>query len=607
MVDRTIQEGLNRLRSEALEAVATGESLLSVAERVCRHAETLAPYAVCSILTVDTKGVIHPLAAPSLPAEYSAALDGIPVGPSTGSCGTAAYRGQPVEVTDIATDPLWADYKGLALAYDLRACWSSPIRSRSGRVTGTFAFYYRTPRGPSDTERLVVATAVHLCAIAIEHAEAQERIERLAYNDTLTGLPNRARFHERVEADLGAGRSVNLFCLDIDDFKGINDSFGHQVGDRLLKDAARRFEEILPPCGFLARLGSDEFGIVLPASDIDPDGERFADRLLNAFQPVFMLEHGPISAGVSVGIARSRCDGDTLQRLVRRADLALQAAKKAGRQTFRLFAPEMEAFLQARRDLTEDLRHAIDGNQFHLAYQPLVSLETGALAGFEALLRWTHPRRGAISPDEFIPLAEETGLIGMLGDWVLTEACREASGWPPGISVSVNLSPVQLRKPGFALDVIRTLGRFDMSPGRLKLEVTETALLADERMSRETLTTLKQLGVEISLDDFGTGYSSLNHLRLMPLHRIKIDRSFIADLDGDNGAAAIVAAVLSLARDLKLETVAEGIETQAQRDWLRAHGCDGGQGYLFGRPEDAATARRLIGMRGAGAGRRHRA
>jgi diguanylate cyclase (GGDEF)-like protein len=604
MVDIAIQEGLNRLRSEALEAVATGESLLAVAESVCRHAERLAPHAVCSILTVDTAGLIHPLAAPSLPAEYSAALEGLSIGPTTGSCGTAAYRGEPVEVTDIATDPLWAPYKELALAYGLRACWSSPILSRGGRVTGTFAFYYRTQRGPSDAERLVVATAVHLCAIAIEHAEAQERIERLAYNDTLTGLPNRALFHERVDADLHAGRAVNLFYLDIDDFRGINDSFGHQVGDQLLREAARRLEAALPRCGFLARLGSDEFGVALPASDIDPDGERLAGRLLAAFDPPFVLDHGPVSVGVSIGIARSRCDGDDLQRLGSRADLALQAAKKEGRHTVRLFAPAMEAFLQARRDLIEDLRHAIARNQFHLVYQPLVSLDAGGLIGFEALLRWTHPRRGAISPDEFIPLAEETGIIGLLGDWVLAEACREASGWPPGISVSVNLSPVQLRKQGFALDVIRILGRFEMSPGRLKLEVTETALLADERMARETLTTLKQLGIEISLDDFGTGYSSLNHLRLMPLDRIKIDRSFIADLDREKGAAAIVAAVLSLARDLGLETVAEGIETEAQRDWLRAHGCDCGQGYFFGRPAAPEATRRLLGGTRVGGTRR---
>ena len=605
MVDNAIQEGLNRLRSEALEAVATGETLLAVAERVCRHAERLAPHAVCSILTVDAAGMIHPLAAPSLSPDYSAALEGLAIGPATGSCGTAAYRGKPVEVSDIATDPLWASYKELALTYGLRACWSSPIFSRAGRVTGTFAFYYRTPRGPSDTERLVVATAVHLCAIAIEHAEVQDRIERLAYNDTLTGLPNRARFHERVEADLAAGRAVNLICLDIDDFRSINDSFGHQVGDRLLIETARRLEGALPRGAFLARLGSDEFGVALPGSDLDPDGERVADRLLAAFEPPFVLDHGSISAGASVGIARSRCDGDDLQRLGSRADLALQAAKKAGRNTLRLFAPEMEALMQARRDLTEDLRKAVAGDQLHLAFQPLVALGTGALTGFEALLRWTHPRRGAISPAEFIPLAEETGIIGALGEWVLAAACREAAGWPPGISVSVNLSPVQLRKPGFALDVIRVLGRYDMSPGRLKLEVTETALLADERMSRETLTTLKQLGIEISLDDFGTGYSSLNHLRLMPLDRIKIDQSFIADLHRDKGAAAIVAAVLSLARDLDLETVAEGIETVEQRDWLIAHGCDGGQGYLFGRPKDAAAARRLIvGPAGAAARRR---
>ncbi len=587
-----VADSLNDLRNEALEAVASGEALTVVADRLCRAAETLAPDAVCSILTVDATGIIHPLANPSLPGHYANSIDGMAIGPNAGSCGTAAWRGQPVEVVDIAVDPLWADFKALALPLGLRACWSSPIKARDGRVVGTFAFYFRTPRGPSELEKRIVEVCLHICAIAIEHAEAQAHIERLAYFDTLTGLPNRASFHERAARCLAERHAFNVLCLDLDDFRGVNDSLGHMAGDLLLKAVSGRLAGCLGEGDFLARLSGDEFGVIQPDAD-EADGRHLAEMLLAAFEIPFDIDGCTLAAAASVGIARTSNDDD-LQRLASRADLALFAAKREGRNTYRFYTPGMEAGLQAKRRLTEELRTALGNGELDVAYQPIVALASGEVVGFEALMRWNHPTRGPVSPDEFIPLAEETGLIVALGDWVLNEACREAASWPASIRISVNLSAVQLRKPGFAVDVIRALGRSGISPGRLRLEVTETALLGEEVATRETLAALKRVGIGISLDDFGTGYSSLNHLRMMPLDRIKIDMSFVAGLGGDGGSAAIVRAVLALARDLGLRTTAEGIETPAQRDWLRDNGCEDGQGYLFGRPAGRAETRGRI-------------
>ena len=594
MIGLEVADRPNELRNVALEAVASGEALSVVADRLCRDAEAIAPGVICSILTVGADGLIHPLAGPSLPDHYSEAIDGVPVGPVSGSCGTAAYRGEAVEVTDIENDPLWADYKALVLPLGLNACWSSPIKARDGRVIGTFAFYYREKRGPSELEQQLVETCLHICAIAIEHADAHDRIEKLAYRDTLTGLPNRSWFHDRAAQRIATGEQLNIHYLDLDDFKGVNDSLGHNVGDLLLKAVAERMSALLGENGFVARLSGDEFGIIQHCNDCNQDGARLAEKLLASFDAPFDIDGRILSTGVSIGIARAPADGNDLQKLASRADLALSAAKRQSRMTYRFFDARMEENRQARRELIDDLRAAIANNQLSVAYQPIVSLASGALAGFEALLRWQHPVRGAIPPDEFIPLAEETGIIGALGDWVLAEACREAASWPTNIRISVNLSPLQLRKPGFAVDVIQMLGRANLSPRRLKLELTETALFGEDKVTHETLTALQQIGIGIALDDFGTGYSSLSHLRLKQLDRIKIDMSFVSKIEKDSGSAAIVRAILMLARELGLKTTAEGVETEAQRDWLTENGCGDGQGYLFGRPGSAAEARRRI-------------
>lgn len=590
-------ELLQHLQNEILEAIARGEALKTIAELVCIRAESIAPTAFCSILTIDSQGLLHPLAAPSLPHHYSEALDGVPVGPRVGSCGTAAYTGAAVEVVDIETDPLWADFKGLALPLGLHACWSSPIKARDGRVVGTFAFYYRSKRGPADVERQLVEKCVHVCAIAIENDEARRRIHQLAYYDTLTGLPNRTQFQDRAASILAAsasGRTINVLYIDLDDFKGVNDTLGHRVGDLLLESVAQRLSSCMGHGAFVARLGGDEFAVVQKATNGQGGACALAERIIGVLDNPFDIDDQKVTIGASVGIADAQAGAMDLTELSRRADLALYAAKSEGRGNYRFFAAEMDAAVQLRRNLKQDLRAAIAGGEFSLAYQPIITLATDELTAVEALLRWEHPTRGSVPPSDFIPIAEEMGLIGALGDWVLREACMAAAGWPRGIQIAINLSPLQLRQSGLVLDVLSALNNADLHPHRLNLEITESALLAENAATRMTLHELHKRGIGLSLDDFGTGYSSLRSLRSFPVDKIKIDRSFVGDIGRNKDSAAIIRAVIGLARDLGMKTAAEGIETKSQLQWLVTHGCTEGQGHYFSEPLDCTEIRTML-------------
>jgi diguanylate cyclase (GGDEF)-like protein len=598
MIEDRSSQDLLQLQSEILEAVARGEKIGAIAERICLRAESLAPDAICTILSVDAYGRLHPLAAPSLPKQYSATLKNLQSGPCTGSCGTAAFRREAVEVHDIETDPLWADYKALALPIGLRACWSSPIMARDRRVVGTFAFYYRSKRGPAELERRIVETCVSLCAIAIEHDEVQSRINQLAYYDGLTGLPNRTQFLElaaSVLADLRPGRAVNILYIDLDDFKSVNDSLGHRVGDLLLEGVARRLLACMSDNTLVARLGGDEFAIIqCCAGGGQQEGSLLAQKIAAMLDDPFDFDEQRVSIGASIGIAQNVDVAISLAELSKQADMALYEAKNEGRRTHRFFVPAMEIAAQSRRGLKQDLRNAVDGGDFRLVYQPIVTLATNELAAVEALLRWKHPTHGEVSPAIFIPIVEEMDLIGPLGDWVLREACSAAAGWPRAIKVGVNLSPLQFRKTGFVLDVVSALHQAGLPPERLDLEVTESALLSRDIATRTALHELHDYGVRLSLDDFGTGYSSLQSLRSFPFDRIKIDMSFVRDIGMDADSSAIIRAVIRLARDLGIKTTAEGIETENQYDWLSKNGCTEGQGYWFSKPMSGAAFQALL-------------
>ena len=588
---------LQQLQNEILEATVRGSALKTIAELVCMRAEGLAPGVLCSILTVDAQGRVHPLAGPSLPAEYSAALDNIPIGPSVGSCGTAAYRGEPVEVIDVATDPLWADYKSLALMHGLRACWSSPIKARDGRVVGTFAFYYRERRGPADVERQIVETCVHLCGIAIEHDESQTRIHQLAYFDTLTGLPNRVQFQDRAAAmlaNMARESSIAIIHIDLDEFKCINDTLGHRIADLLLDGVSRRLAACVGDSAFLARIGGDEFAIAQISADGRIASSALAERIVTEIGKPFDLEEQRVTIGASIGIAYTQASASDLAELMRCAGMALYAAKRDGGGAHRFFGAEMDVVMQLRRKLRQDIREALAAGEFSLVYQPMIALETGELIGVEALLRWQHPLRGTVPPSDFIPIAEEMGVIGTLGDWALREACAAAAEWPREIRIAVNLSPLQLKQPGLVLDVAAALNRNGLTPARLELEITESALIAENATTRIALRELHGIGINLSMDDFGTGYSSLRALRSFPVDKIKIDQSFVRDIGRNADSAAIIRAVIGLAHDLGLRTAAEGIETEAQLQWLALQGCTEGQGNYFSEPLTRAEMRRLL-------------
>jgi diguanylate cyclase (GGDEF)-like protein/PAS domain S-box-containing protein len=435
-----------------------------------------------------------------------------------------------------------------------------------------------------------------------ERKRAEARVVHMAHHDSLTNLANRVLFRERMGEALARVRRENhslaIHCLDLDHFKSVNDTLGHPVGDALLRAVAERLLHCVRASDTVARLGGDEFAIIQDGVKTPEEVSAFAARLLEIVGQPYLLEGHVIVANVSDGIVLAPSDGEDPDLLLKNADMALYRAKGDGRATYRFFEPEMDARLQARRLLEVDLRAALQLRQFELHYQPLIDLNTDAVLGFEALLRWRHPVRGLVPPLDFIPLAEEIGLIGPIGDWVLRHACAEAVKWPNDILVAVNLSPAQFANKNLAQSVILTLAASGLSARRLELEVTESVLLQESESSLDALRQLRSLGVRIAMDDFGTGYSSLSYLRRFPFDKIKIDRSFVSDMAGDPDCAAIIRAVAGLAEGLRMITTAEGVETQDQLERLRAEGCAQGQGYLFSRPLPVAALHDFLRARG---------
>jgi diguanylate cyclase (GGDEF)-like protein/PAS domain S-box-containing protein len=431
-----------------------------------------------------------------------------------------------------------------------------------------------------------------------ERRKAEARIAYMAHHDGLTDLANRELYQDRLKQALEqsqpGNKRVAVLCIDLDLFKNVNDSFGHPIGDRLLRLVADRLRSQVRGNNLAARLGGDEFAIIL-ASDVSPnDASDFADRLIKTLSAGYDIDGVEVVIGASIGIALSPGDGDTSEELMRNADMALYRAKSEGGGVHHFFEREMDRQAQKRRDLELDLRRAFANGEFELHYQPLVDLAADRISGFESLLRWRHPEKGMISPADFIPVAEDIGLIVSLGEWVLREACTEAVKWPADVKVAVNLSPVQFRSRNLVQVVISALAHSGLSPTRLELEITESLFLAETEANLAILHQLRELGVSISMDDFGTGYSSLSYLRSFPFDKIKIDRSFVKDLAERSDCVAIVRAISGLGRSLNITTTAEGVETTDQLDWLRAEGCNEVQGFLFSAAKPAAEVAQLL-------------
>ena len=455
----------------------------------------------------------------------------------------------------------------------------------------------RSEVGLGDRRRMVLAVRDQR-----ERLRTEAALKTLAYTDPLTGLINRGRFYDLLSVQAASRRARDqayaVLVVDLDRFKPVNDLLGHAAGDTVLRLTADRLRSTLREGDLLARLGGDEFVILQLHTDGEGEAKALAARIVDVMQAPMLVDNQSVRVGASVGVALAPEHGDAPEVLLKNADLALYAAKADGKGVHRLFDPELDARMQARRRLELDLRRAVENAEFELHFQPLLEAGSDRIVGAEALVRWNHPERGQVSPAEFISLAEETGLILPLGEWVLNRACEAARGWPAQLGVSVNLSPVQFRDRDLAETVRRALERSGLSATRLELEITEGVLLTEEVSTLATLEALRGQGVKIAMDDFGTGYSSLGYLRRFPFDKIKVDQSFIRQLPGDAESAAIVRAILSMGACLGMSTTVEGVETPEQLDFSAAEGCTYIQGYLVSRPLCASAFEAFLEQRG---------
>ncbi|WP_447585911.1 EAL domain-containing protein [Pseudoxanthomonas mexicana] len=599
------------LHNKVLDALVHEWAVTDVMTLICREVEHIAPELTVSIITVDSEGLMHALASPSMPEAWARKIDGMAIGPRAGVCGAAAWRGRAVLVKDIASDPLCANTRHLTTPLGLRACWTHPIKSSSGRVLGTLSFYYRENRGPDELHERLADTCLHLCSLTLEREQTNERVHQLAFYDTLTGLPNRIMFSAKAEQALANvaqsnGTAAVLF-IDLDRFKRVNDAQGHAAGDGLLRDVAARLSEELGGINIVGRQAGDEFVAVLPMCSTEQAGS-VAERLLGAIAAPTTAGLMTLHPSASIGVAMFPEDGRDIDLLVRHADMAMYRTKRDGGSGFRFFSVDMNRLAQERVSLETALRDALRQNQLDLHYQPQVGGSSGReLYGVEALLRWHHADLGVIPPARFVPVAEECGLIADLSLWVLRQACARMADWRGrGIDiprVSVNISAINFRDPQLSLQISDLLDEHGLVPADLTLEITESVMLDPDPDVLENIEAIYVLGVRLSLDDFGTGYSSLSHLHRLPISELKLDQSFVRDIDTSAIARTLTSSVLRIGESLGMKVVAEGVETESQHRFLTEQRFPVLQGYLFSPPLPADELEQWLQAQGYSAAR----
>lgn len=595
-ITKTLElEALLSGQNRILEMIARGDSFQSTLDNIIHFIERFTHGAKCSIMIADQEGkrLLHG-SSPNLPQAYNDAVHGIPIGPEIGSCGAAAFHKRSVIVTDIGTDPLWKDYRDLALAYGLKACWSSPVFDDDKRVIGTFGIYYCKSSSPREKDMEIIQKATDLTSLAIQHYRAKEKINFMAYHDALTNLPNRRLFDLRAHAAVGGtkvdeGEKLCLMFLDLDRFKIVNDSLGHTMGDRLLKYVSEKLKKCVENEALISRQGGDEFAILLEHTSKEK-AKGVAERILQAMSELFVIEGTEIYVTTSVGMSFYPDDGEDVGVLLSKADVAMYQAKRQGRNNYQTYDLMLDKKALEKLQIENELRKALERDEFELHYQPIVNLCADKVIGAEALLRWNNEKCGNVSPNQFIPIAEETGLIVPIGEWVLKTALLQLKSWREQgmdpLSISVNLSIRQFYQPNLIQMVRENLQETGVNPECLTIEVTESMTM-DVEAASFVLHELKKLGVNISIDDFGTGYSSLNYLKRFPIDYLKIDRSFIQDIAKSKSDENIATTIILMAHNLGLSVIAEGVETQEQLKLLKQHKCHEAQGYYFSKPVPA--------------------
>ena len=627
--ERKRAEALLAAEKEVLEMVVCGSPLKAALGVLARHVEVLSGQMFCAILFREDgeNGMPTCATGPSLPAQV---FDGMM---HRGQSAVAAifadvaarkglhehglsdeYSGV---IEDVATNPAWAAYREVVVALNIQTCFAVSVMSSTGSLQGLIVAHYRTPSDQSPHDRELIWVAAHLTSIAIERRHAETRLRLLAHYDTLTLLPNRDLFRDRLNhalthADRHKGLAALMF-LDLDRFKTVNDTLGHDAGDMLLREVSARLRGCVREEDTVARLGGDEFTVVLEQIAKPGDAAVVAAKIVDALAPPVQLNGHEAFVTPSIGITIYPSDSTNAEDLLKNADTAMYRAKEEGGNGYRFFSPEMNALAAGRLQMESGLRRALEREEFVVYYQPKLDLASETIVGAEALLRWQHPERGLVPPGEFIPILEETGLIEQVGAWVMRAVCIQLRAWQdaalPPLNVAVNLSGRQLQRNNLSATIAGILQETGLAPGCLELEVTESMLMHDPDYAANMLARIRAEGVvHISVDDFGTGYSSLSYLKRFPIDALKLDKSFVDGLPADDDDVAITRAVIALAHSLKLHVIAEGVETEEQLAFLRANGCDVIQGYFISRPLPAEDFARFVAERArrAPASRLHR-
>lgn len=583
------------LQNTILEKIATGQSLAETVDYLCREVETMTDDIVCSVLLLDEEQRLRHLAGPSLPLEYTSAIDGIAIGHGVGSCGTAAFHGEPVLVENIDTHEYWQPYKQLALPLGLKACWSTPIIG-SGKVLGTFAFYYRNIRGPSDPERQIVNACVHLCAIAMERDQRMAERRRMADTDGLTGLPNRSRFNEVIAEVSRRDGDWALMLVDLDNLKMVNDTFGHGAGDDLIRIVAERMKQECAP-GMAFRLGGDEFAVIVPCLATS-EPAALAEKLIHRIKEPADCAGHLIYPAATLGGARAGLERSP-QQVRQNADYALYHAKERARGRYLEYQPGLGSSIVKRFRSVQEVDQALRNDRIDAHFQPIIELATGRIMGFESLCRMRMPDGRLIEAAHFHEAMKDAHVAIEITERMLERIASAASDWNrEGLlfsRVGLNLSAADFHRGGLTRRIVDAFERVGLAPGTVAAEVTESVYLAQkDNVIADEIHALREAGIKVALDDFGTGFASLTHLLTVPVDIIKIDKCFVRRLADAGSGSVITKGLLDIARGLGIWVVAEGIEEEAQAEQLVSLDCKAGQGYFFARPVDRDSVREML-------------
>jgi diguanylate cyclase (GGDEF)-like protein len=580
-------------QNKILRAVATQKPLAEILKLILQSVEKDRPGALCSIMLLDKNGKhLRHAASAGLPEAFIAAIDGLEIGPEQGSCGHAVATGRLTIVENVFRHPYWRNFTGLAEMAQIVSCWSSPIFSSSGQVLGAFAFYSRQAAAPNPADIARIEELSQIASIAIDHKTYEDRIMHLAFYDALTELPNRRRLLDELEKEFVKTQRHNTFYallyLDLDNFKTLNDSLGHEIGDELIRQVARRLGDCIRKEDTVARLGGDEFVALLRSTTTNAEtvyslAINLAERIQESITRPYMLHEHEHHVTSSIGISIFPEGQTSAIEILKQADTAMYSAKTGGRNMICFYHGEMQKKADRRLEIEKDIRIALAEQQFSLYYQPQFDINK-RMIGAEALLRWIHPQKGVIPTHELIAIAEETGLILPISEWVIQEACRKIRQWPELQHLSLNISPRHFRQPDFIDRFKKILDGSGICAHKLMLELTESCLIENTEDTIAKMKILQAMNIGFSIDDFGTGYSSLSYLKSLPINQIKIDQTFVRDICIDQNDAVIVETIILMASSLGLEVIAEGVENEEQLQFLESRGCKTFQGYYFSKP-----------------------